>query len=428
MCYAVDLPLPCYCRGQLPRSHYHGRPLCMDQYTRIFSSCRIPGPRRDSVINYGLSISEPRHITVAHNNQFFKLDVYHYNGCPLTQGQIYTQLEKIWNSSIKTIKEPVGILTADHRNRWGVGRRILMKDWLNRESIEEIQQSIFAICLDAPMPHGHDECSSMAAQILHGGGSHSNTGNRWFDKTLQFIVGEDGTCGLLYERALAEGMPIMRISDYAMQFCKYPERAVSHGIPLPMPKKLHLNISSEVQYLIETSKIYLDIQVNDLDICCFEFSRFGKNFAKWYRLSPDGFIQMALQLAFYRLHGHVCASSETATTWMFHLGRTDEIRVTMEHTVRFVCSFDDVNTTDAEKLDLMKKAIAAHKENTNQAVIGQGIDRHLFGLKMQAIESGFRVPEIFMDTAYAISTHFRLATNQVQYKHIFVCPPVSFML
>lgn len=50
-----------------------------------------------------------------------------------------------------------------------------------------IQKSIFTVCLDAPMPRVSDEKyqSRVAAQMLHGGGARWNSGNRWFDKTLQ---------------------------------------------------------------------------------------------------------------------------------------------------------------------------------------------------------------------------------------------------
>lgn len=88
-----------------------------------------------------------------------------------------------------------------------------------------------------------------AAQVLHGGGARWNSGNRWFDKTLQvslrkksltstipsrtlapvenlyvlanrpqFIVGEDGTCGLVYEHAPAEGPPIVFLIDYVVKY------------------------------------------------------------------------------------------------------------------------------------------------------------------------------------------------------------------
>lgn len=59
--------------------------------------------------------------------QFFELDVYHSDGTPLTSDQIFTQLEKIWNSSLQTNKEPVGILTSNHRNSWAKAYSTLIK-------------------------------------------------------------------------------------------------------------------------------------------------------------------------------------------------------------------------------------------------------------------------------------------------------------
>lgn len=88
--------------------------------------------------------------------------------------------------------------------------------------------------------------SRKAAQVLHGGGTFSNSGNRWFDKTLQvgmrmwmardglfraadaecwlvsvfeqFVVGEDGSWGLLYEQATAEGPPVATLLDHVIEY------------------------------------------------------------------------------------------------------------------------------------------------------------------------------------------------------------------
>ena len=48
-----------------------------------------------------------------------------------------------------------------------------------------------------------------------------------------------------------------------------------------------------------------------------------------------------------------------------------------------------------------------------QAVAGKGVDRHLLGLKLAAIEAGMDVPDLFMDVSYMRSSHMRLSTSQV---------------
>lgn len=53
----------------LPVEHLGGKPLCMNQYYQILSSCRVPGPKQDSVVNFGRDKKPPTHIIVVHNYQ-----------------------------------------------------------------------------------------------------------------------------------------------------------------------------------------------------------------------------------------------------------------------------------------------------------------------------------------------------------------------
>lgn len=405
----------------LPVEHLGGKPLCMNQYYQILSSCRVPGPKQDSVVNFSRDKKPPTHITVVHNYQFFELEVYHSDGSPLTADQIFVQLEKIWNSSLQTNKEPVGILTSNHRNSWAKAFNTLIKDKVNRDSVRRIQQSIFMVCLDAPMPRVSDHMyrSHVAGQMLHGGGGHLNSGNRWFDKTLQFIVAEDGSCGLVYEHAAAEGPPIITLVDHVMEFTKKPEQVRSAMVPLPMPKKLRFNITPEIKGDIEKAKQNLNIMIQDLDITMLMFHHFGKDFPKSQNLSPDSFIQMALQLAYYRIYGQayeIYATYESASLRMFHLGRTDTIRSASMDSLAFVQAMDDAGTTEQQKVDLLRKAIQSHRAYTDRAIRGEAFDRHLLGLKLQAIEDLVSMPDIFMDTSYAIAMHFNLSTSQVPSK------------
>ncbi|XP_010898756.1 carnitine O-acetyltransferase b isoform X2 [Esox lucius] len=397
--------------GRLPVEYMRGQPLCMELFPLLFSSCRIPGRKHDAIAHH----IRARHITVVRNFQFFQLEVYNSDGTRMTESQIHAQLLRIRAESWKTDKEPMGILTSEHRHTWGQAYNRLLKDKLNKDSVRAIEKGLFTLCLDSPVLRVSDEkySSRMAAQILHGGGTYSNSGNRWFDKTLQFVVGEDGSWGILYEQATAEGPPIATLLDHILQYCKKPDPKKTPLVPLRMPKKLYFHIDREIKRDIEHAKQNLDILINDLDIRCFNFRRFGKELPKRHNLSPNAFIQVALQLAYYKVHNEVCATCDIASQRMFRGGRTDYIRSPTNQTLKFVLAFQDPSVSREIKLELLRDAVETYVALTDQALRGQAIDRHLLGLKLQAIEEGRSVPSLFMDTAYGLATHWKLRTGQV---------------
>lgn len=75
------------------------------------------------------------------------------------------------------------------------------------------------MCLDEPVPDYTpvDDMNVASHQLIHGGGSKMNAGNRWFDKTLQFIVNRNGINGINYEHSPAEGQPIAVLTDFILK-------------------------------------------------------------------------------------------------------------------------------------------------------------------------------------------------------------------
>ena len=67
--------------------------------------------------------------------------------------------------------------------------------------------------------------------------------------------------------------------------------------------------------------------------------------------------QMALQLAYYRLHQRLVLTYESATTRLYYQGRTGTIRPVSEHSVAFVKSFDDPSVPREEVKKALRKAI-----------------------------------------------------------------------
>lgn len=85
----------------------------------------------------------------------------------------------------------------------------------NAKSIDSISKALFIVCLDEAVPlNKSDEKNIASHQLIHGGGSTQNSANRWFNKTIQFIINENGLNGLNYEHSPAEGQPIAVLADY----------------------------------------------------------------------------------------------------------------------------------------------------------------------------------------------------------------------
>ncbi|XP_007442164.1 choline O-acetyltransferase-like, partial [Python bivittatus] len=170
-----------FARGQLS-----GHPLCMKQYYGLFSSYRLPGHTKDTLVSQKSNIMpEPDHIIVACNNQFFVLDVV-INFRRLSEGDLFTQLRKIVKMSENEEERlpPIGLLTSDGRLEWAEARAILMEDSTNRDSLDMIERSLCLVCLDSA---GGEELNdtNRALQLLHGGGYNRNGANRWYDKSIQ---------------------------------------------------------------------------------------------------------------------------------------------------------------------------------------------------------------------------------------------------
>ncbi|XP_025048724.1 carnitine O-acetyltransferase-like [Alligator sinensis] len=76
-------------------------------------------------------------------------------------------------------------------------------------------------------------------------------------------------------------------------------------------------------------------------------------------------------------------------------------------------ALDAPHSSDENLLALLREAVQSQSDRTDQVLAGQGVDGHLLGLRLAAIADGQRLPELFMDPAFALATHWRLLTGQV---------------
>lgn len=399
-----------------------GKDLDMSQYGKVLNSCRVPGSRRDKIVNY--SAEQPRHICVAHNNHFFALDVIGGDGKLLNRQQIYDQLSAIIERSSYPWSSPLGIMTSENRSVWGSLYERMLKHKENRRLFDILNKAIFILCLDqrasrevSGAPEGGNDAEQnlalWAAEMLHGGGSSFNSGNRWFDKTLQLIIAQDGAFGINYEHSPAEGLPIMTLMDYVTKHCEHPKESRLPSRSISPPEKMKFVLQNDTEKLVHKAKQHLDISIRELDLEVIKFGTYGKSLVKQWKVPPDSFFQMALQVTYYRMHAEPAPTYESASTRIYSKGRTETIRSCSIESLELCMAMVDNDVPPSTKLSKLMTAIQTHRADVMDAVRGQAFDRHLLGLKMQALENGENIPELFMDISYMMASHFKLSTSQV---------------
>ncbi|XP_068573570.1 choline O-acetyltransferase [Cebidichthys violaceus] len=407
------LPVDC-ARGQLA-----GTPLCMEQYYRLFTSYRLPGPERDTLVAQESSVMpEPEHIIVACKNQFFVLDVV-INFRRLNERDLLTQLEKIARMADSEEEQlpSIGLLTSDGRTEWAESRSVLMRESTNRDSLDMIERCLCLVCLDDTSGLGLND-TTRAMLMLHGGGVAKNGGNRWYDKPMQFVVGADGCCGVVCEHSPFEGIVLVQCTEYLLKYMiGSPSKLVRAASvsELPAPRRLRWKCTPEIHKLLASSADKLQRCVKNLDMNVHKFYHYGKEFIKKQKMSPDAYIQVALQLAYYRFHGRPVSTYESASIRRFQEGRVDNIRSATPEALAFVKAMTDgkLSTNDTEKMEMLQSAITAQTKYTILAITGMAIDNHLLGLREIAHELKLEKPEIFKDEAHLISNQFILSTSQV---------------
>ncbi|XP_077482458.1 choline O-acetyltransferase b [Stigmatopora argus] len=404
-----------FARGQLA-----GTPLCMEQYSRLFTSYRSPGLKTDTlkIHSHAAASETSAHIIVACQNQFFAMDVV-ANGKPFAETELLSQLETIASMAANVAERcpPLGILTSDGRTEWARARDILTRDQTNKDSLALFETCMCVLCLDEASGRKPTD-TNRALLMLHGGGREKNGANRWYDKSMQFVVGMDGICGAVCEHSAFEGVVLVQCSEYLTKHIA--RTALETGKPsstrkLRPPRRLLWKCDAEIQGLLLASEERLQRLVNNLDMDVFTFRGYGKEFIKKQKMSPDAFVQVALQLAFFKCSGKLVSTYESASIRRFRDGRVDNIRSATVEALAFVQAMTDERKlyTETEKMKRLREAINAQTNYTIAAITGMAIDNHLLGLLRSAKELNMERPEIFSDETYVASNQFILSTSQV---------------
>ncbi|CAG8533512.1 7335_t:CDS:2 [Cetraspora pellucida] len=390
---------------QIPPHVTRTPPLCMHQYTRLFGYTRIPQHGCDKLV-YTPHPTPVKHILVTAKNQFYILEGYDQNGLRFTAGDIEKQLNDIIADVEKAqLDPPIGILTADDRDSWTMSRERLLSTSQNRETLALIENALFAVNLD-DYATGTD-LDKFLGYIFHGVNGH----NRWFDKSMSVIVDSNGRAGMNGEHSPCDALIPSLISEWTL---KEPTALNAHlsGRPIPPPFRIRFITNEQTLKDIFVAENKTKALIADSDATILQFSEYGTQFIKKFgKCSPDAYLQMVIQLAYYQLHGRVVPTYETSSTRQFLRGRTETIRTLSVESKAFVEGMLDKSLSARQKYDRLQAATKAHASYSIDASNGKGCDRHLLGLRL-LLQKGESHP-IFEESIFAKSQEWLLSTSSL---------------
>ncbi|XP_078572634.1 peroxisomal carnitine O-octanoyltransferase-like isoform X2 [Branchiostoma floridae x Branchiostoma japonicum] len=380
-----------------------GQPFCMNQFRKMVSTHRIPGVTMDKLVSHFRTEAEgaaPTHITVLCKGRVFKLEVIDQEGEPLTPPELKRQLDSVKEQCENAPEGPhISTLTAEDRTKWAkVREKLMAMDAVNADHLSIIEQSIVVLAFDDATPKNHGE---NFYETLAG-----NAQNRWFDHISTIVAFKSGLLCANYEHSPADAM----VHVYAGYFINSQLQRMGPfwkgSVPdrlVPQPEELVFTIDDEIRdAVVQAKKTFLK-QASDFEVICPSFTDYGKKFIRSFKLHPDSYMQTALQLAYFRLHGKPASTYETATLRQYYHGRTETVRSCTMEVVSWCKAMVDNTVPTEEKKELMMAAFKKHIQLMEEAKCMLGFDRHLFGLQVLAMAAGIPLPSIFADPAYTKS-------------------------
>lgn len=399
-------------REELPPDNFRGQNLCMYQYSRLFGSARIP----TSTGCVMQSFNGSKHIVVICRSQFYWFDVLDDNNdLIMSEEDIAINFQTIIDDAENTpiteaVKGAVGVLTTENRRIWAdirdnmkISADIHATDATNFECLRKVDLALFVVCLDHTSPESMGDLSKnmlCGLSTLEKGVQVGSCTNRWYDK-LQIIVTKNGKAGINFEHTGVDGHTVLRFAsdiytDSILRFAKSingqapsmwattsPDPTKrdpkSFGNVCITPRKLEWVHTSELSLALRFAETRLADLIQQNEFEALEFDNYGMNTIKQMGFSPDAFVQMGFQAAYYSLYGRVECTYEPAMTKKFLHGRTESVRVVTNDSAAFCRKFcEDVPAQT--KLDYLKKACESHVKNTSRCSKGLGHDRHLYAL------------------------------------------------
>ncbi|KAF8071839.1 acyltransferase ChoActase/COT/CPT [Lyophyllum atratum] len=414
--------------------------------SKMFNICRVPTPLCD-IISPSPPTDDPdaRKLLLTIHNWFYAIPVYHPPNSKtdipelMKPHEIESQIravvvdveQRLANGETAT---PIGVLSADDRDRWAANQTHLLSIHpTNQKTYHTMVASVMGLSLDhtthtipplASTSHSPQGISQETLDAhLHTIRAHPfNVSNRFYDKPFTLIVDPSTRAGATGEHSPCDALVPSIVAEYGI-VQGVDESAFGGNLDEKDPggwERLDWVTDDKIKKECDAAYATAVKLINDSDDSVLWFEGYGTDWIKGIaKLAPDAYIQMVLQLAWYKTRGEFTATYETVLTRMFKRGRTETLRTLTMDSRAWVLAMVDPQSSLTTRYEALQRAIQTHSRLTKEAATGRGIDRHLLGLQLMMRPHEGEEAALFEDELFEQSQQWKLSTSGLSAGHLF---------
>lgn len=376
--------------GELEQEYMDEEPLCMSSLEWLFNATRKPRVGTDQVCKYAGN----DYLVALRRGHIFKVALTETKKCA-SHASLKATFQAILDNSEKTLPS-VATLSADERDAWAELREKVRSDsQANEGLISTIEEAAFVVCLDDGSPSTPTERCN---QFLLGDPS-----NRWSDKSLQFVVCENGVSAYICEHSMLDAASVKQMNKYITQ------SILEHNSETPPTGENDVvgNLSEEYTFTtneaIETHIDRVQRQFSESHQAA-EFNHFylptlGNTFLRAYKIPSKSGYQLIIQLASLLHYGRQWPSWEALTMMLFSKGRLDWMQAVSPAMFAFCKAAIDDGISTAERRARLRDAADLHTNTMTSIRRGRGFAAHLEALR-EVLHENEPVPGLFRDSTW----------------------------
>ncbi|WP_042349630.1 choline/carnitine O-acyltransferase [Bacillus massiliigorillae] len=385
----------------------------LDQLHGLLAAMRHPQVHMDV---YEINEDQSEHIAFAFRNRIYEIQVIRDNN-PVSYNEIVSTLKKIVNQDQEPKVPNVNYVSiSTNRDHAAITLERILEDEKNSEAYEKIKHSIIFASYDEYEPQNMtDELDNIVY--------NKEFVNRWHGKSVNFSFDGAGNIGFVVDHTYIDGGTEMFFTESLNQIIGKMELDIQDIELTNDIKEIEFTFSDDIAHELTKYKRDYDAYMNNVSYEKVIFEGLTRELLKECGVvSGDSFIHLVYQMAQKKTFGKYFNTYIAVDNRTFFKGRTECVRPVSMQSVTFIEEFMKQEKSHEELLKLMRASMDEQYKRLKDCQNGLGVNRHLFGLQMAAIELDLvnEIP-LFRTQAWKVIANNRLSTSSVVAPNVKIC-------